>query len=318
MHFRRMTVARLSGFCWGILLCSACSTGTPNAGKTLPPEPSRVVERNRWAVGNWEGLAEYSITRNARIESVSRDRASQTTSLETHETLRRTLTTAGATVSLQVTRSASPAVPHGGSLAQVSAELAGSQFRYTAALSPDVAVQAFGGCDPEVASLQADLADIAIALPRQLTQQTTWSDSVAVEACMAGFPGRSLIRRRFQIDGDTLIADVLAILITRRDTISADASGALQQHPITLSAAGTAVARLYVSVDSGKTLGLQKRLSLRVSAVTASKSDVFLESSESTIALLANPRVGAALPGRGMTPDLSSLPARPSPHARVP
>jgi hypothetical protein len=309
-----MTRAWLATSYWAAALCSACSTNSPGVVTGLPPKPSSVVERSGWIVGTWEGVAGYTVIRSARIESVSGDRKPQTTSRQTHETLRRTQTTGGAAVSLEADSPASSRA----TLARVSAELSGSQFRFQGAPSTTGAQQVFGECDPEEALLRADLADLTIVLPRQLARHAAWSDSVDAETCVSGFPGRSLLRRRFQVDGDTLIAGVPAVLVTRRDSISAGANGILQQHPITLSAVGTAAAHLFVSVESGKILRVQKRLSLRISALTASKSDVFLESSESVIELAANPRAGAALPGRDMTPGLSSPQAQASRHVPVP
>ena len=310
-----MTRAWLATSCSAVTLCSACSpSNTPGAVTTVPPRPSPVAERNGWVVGTWEGLAEYAVMRSARIESMSGDRKPQTTSQQLLETLRHTPTTGGATVSLRV---GSPADGSATS-AQVSAKLSGSQFRFGPASSTTGTQQVFGECDPEEALLRADLADLAVALPRQLARHVAWSDSVDTDTCISGFPGTSLLRRRFRVDGDTLIAGVLAVIVTRNDSISAGASGVLQQHPITLAAAGTAVARLFISVKSGTTLRAQKRLSLRISAVTASKSEVFLESSESVIELAANPPAGAASPGRGMTPGLSSPQAQASQLVRGP
>jgi len=163
---------------------------------------------------------------------------------------------------------------------RVSAFLAGGQLTF------DTYSDAAAACDPIIAGLRADLADLGLPAAGKIHIGSSWTDSILAAACLGGVPGAVITRRQFRALGDTTIAGEAAVVIERRDTIAASASGLLDQHVTRIGAKGSSATRLYVLEDSGKILLVGKELHLQIIATTATQSKTFVEKSTSVVELI--------------------------------
>lgn len=136
-------------------------------------------------------------------------------------------------------------------------------------------------CDPLNAQLRIDIADLALPLNGHVAVGQPWSDSLANDICVAGIPGRAQSWRRFDPIGDTTLAGERAIVVMRTDSIAASASGTLDQHVLSLTGAGHATVRIYLSETSGKVVRVWKEQLLNVSVISSGRTRVFVQQSTS-------------------------------------
>jgi len=92
--------------------------------------------------------------------------------------------------------------------------------------------------------LAADLHDLLIPFPEQLSAGVTWRDSTEVQGCQAGIPTSAHTTRSYIVSGDTSYGGGSALAILRTDTTHARGEGGLQQHRVSIDAVGTGTARV--------------------------------------------------------------------------
>ena len=137
------------------------------------------------------------------------------------------------------------------------------------------------GCDPLKARLRTDIAYLALPLTGRISVGKPWSDSLVYAICVAGIPGQAQSWRRFDATGDTTLAGGRAIIIVRRDSIAARASGTFGQHLVSLDGAGRATARIYLSESSGMVVRVWKEQLLDIAVRSDGRTRAFVQRSTS-------------------------------------
>jgi hypothetical protein len=116
--------------------------------------------------------------------------------------------------------------------------------------------------------LAADLHDLLIPFPEQLSAGVTWRDSTEVQGCQAGIPTSAHTTRSYIVSGDTSYGGGSALAILRTDTTHARGEGGLQQHRVSIDAVGTGTALYYLDIATGRVIRLtvDQLLDLEVTA----------------------------------------------------
>ena len=125
-------------------------------------------------------------------------------------------------------------------------------------------------CNPVHSVLFADLYNLFVPFPQQLSPGISWIDSVEVRSCPAGVPTLSQTIRAFTVAGEVTYDGGPAVMIQRIDTIRAQGEGGLQQHRVSIIAHGTGTATYYLDIASGRIrhLTTNQTLTLGVTAST--------------------------------------------------
>jgi hypothetical protein len=104
--------------------------------------------------------------------------------------------------------------------------------------------------------LMTDLHNLLIPIPEQLSTGVTWKDSVDVHGCQAGVPTSAHITRSYIVSGSTSYEGRPVLIVLRTDTTHASGEGGLQQHRVSIDAAGTGTALYYLDAATGRVVRL--------------------------------------------------------------
>jgi hypothetical protein len=107
-------------------------------------------------------------------------------------------------------------------------------------------------CNPVYSVLFADLYNLLVPFPQQLSPGISWTDSVEVRGCPAGVPTLSHTARVFTVAGEVPYDGRPTVMIQRVDTTRAQGEGGLQQHRVSIDANGTGTAVYYLDVTTGR------------------------------------------------------------------
>jgi hypothetical protein len=134
-------------------------------------------------------------------------------------------------------------------------------------------------CNPVSSALSADLHNLLVGFPLQLSQGSGWRDSLELNTCQGMIPTTVHIARSYVVAGETTYQGLPVVVVQRRDSIHAHGEGAQQQHRVTLDASGTGKATYYLNPQNGFVLGLNTEQNLDLAITTSGKIHRFRESS---------------------------------------
>ena len=126
-------------------------------------------------------------------------------------------------------------------------------------------------CNPVYSILFADLYNVLVPFPPQLSPGISWADSVEVQGCPAGVPTLSHTARIFTVAGEVTYEGRPAVMIQRVDTTRAQGEGGLQQHRVSIDAHGTGTAVYYLDVASGRIMHLTTNQTLLLGVTASSR-----------------------------------------------
>ncbi len=262
---------------WYLAIClsAACARSPiPQSGQPTPadmpqnPVPVPPVVSS-WTFNYAPGTVSYQVSRGAAIESQSDSGLHQEISTNiTHETL--TLAPAGDTVRFSATVDTFSTTSQGTispvQLVQLPVQLSGSFFGDSLAILADSTTEK---CNLAGSALSADLHNLLLHLPTQLTRGSSWRDSSEVKTCQGMIPITVHIARSYLVSGGITFEASPVLVVQRVDTIQAHGEGAQQQHQLTVDATGTGNAIYYMSPKEGRVLHLSTGQDLML-AITAS------------------------------------------------
>lgn len=248
-------------WCLAICLSAACARSPiPQSGQPVlaapPQNPGPVSSATSWTFNYAPGTVSYQVSRSATIESQSDSGSHQETSTNiTHESL--TLEPATNTVRFTAMVDTFSTTSQGAiapmPLVQLPVWLSGSFAGDSLAILADSTT---AKCNPARSALSADLHNLLVQLPAQLTQGSSWRDSSEVVTCQGMIPTTVRIARLYLVSGGTALEANPVLVVQRTDTIQAHGEGAQQQHRLTIDATGTGKAIYYMSPKNGRVLHL--------------------------------------------------------------
>jgi hypothetical protein len=249
----------------------------------LPSLPNPVSSGvSTWTINRASGEVSYRISRSAAIESQSDSSPHREISTNTaHERI--TLDTAGDTIRFTANIDTSSTTTQGtiGPVqpVQLPVQLSGSQIGDSLTISTDSTTER---CNPVTSGLLADLHNLLVVFPIQLSQGNSWRDSLEVSTCQGMIPTTVRIARSYVASGESTYQGSLVVVVQRRDSINAHGEGAQQQHRVTLDASGIGNATYYVDPQNGFILRLNTEQNLDLAITASGKINHFRESSIQT------------------------------------
>ena len=126
-------------------------------------------------------------------------------------------------------------------------------------------------CNPVHSVLFADLYNLLVPFPQQLSPGFGWTDSVEVRGCPAGVPTLSHTTRVFTVAGEVTYDGHPAVMLQRVDTTLAQGEGGLQQHRVSIDARGTGTAVYYLDVAGGQIIHLTTNQTLTLGVTVSSR-----------------------------------------------
>jgi hypothetical protein len=155
-------------------------------------------------------------------------------------------------------------------------QLSGLQLGDSLIISTDSTTER---CNPASSALSADLHNLLIGFPLQLSQGSAWRDSLDLNTCQGMIPTTVHIARSYIVSGETAYQGLSVVVVQRRDSIHAHGEGAQQQHRVTLDASGTGNATYYLNPQNGFILRLNTEQNLDLAITTSGKIHRFRENS---------------------------------------
>jgi hypothetical protein len=268
-------------------LLAACTASTvPQAGRPLPPSPSLpnpvpvTSAAGTWTFNYAPGAIAYQISRSAGIESQSDSGSHREISTNaTHEAL--TLAPTGDTIHFTAVVDTFATTTQGtiGPVQSISlpVQLSGSFVRDSLIISADSVAEK---CNPVNSALSADLHNLLVRFPVQLSQGSSWRDSVELTACQGMIPTTAHIARSYIVSGETPYQGELVLVVQRTDSIHAHGEGAQQQHRVILDASGTGNAIYYVSPKDGRVMRVNTGQDLDLAITASGRTHHFKQSSK--------------------------------------
>jgi len=111
-------------------------------------------------------------------------------------------------------------------------------------------------CNTVGSLLSADLRNLLIAFPGQLSTGVSWKDSTDLQGCQAGIPTSIRTTRSYLVSGDASYEGHPVLVVLRSDTTRAKGEGGLQQHRVSIDATGTGTAVYYLDSATGQVVRL--------------------------------------------------------------
>ncbi len=273
---------------WHLLayLSAACTASTvPQPGRPIPspslPNPAPIPSAaGPWTFNYAPGAIAYQVSRTAGIESQSDSGSHQEISTNTtHELL--TLELAGDIIHFTAVIDTSSTTTQGtiGPIQSVPlpVQLSGSFIGDSLIISSDSVAEK---CNPISSALSADLHNLLVRFPIQLSQGSSWRDSVELTTCQGMIPTTAHIARSYIILGETAYQGERVILVQRTDSIRAQGEGAQQQHRVTLDASGTGNAIYYMSPKDGRVVRINAGQDLDLAITTSARIHRFKQNSK--------------------------------------
>lgn len=270
------------GRCWYLLFglavaCSGIQTSPPSVPSPLPTSPvsqppvsvAATAEASSFKYA--PGAVRYRISRSAAIEITSPD-------LQAHREISTNITNElltlepvdGATNFIAIIDTL--ATTNQGSIGSVQSvqlpvQISGSFANGALTINAD---PGRGECTTVSSMLLTDLHSLLIAFPGQLSTGVSWKDSTDVQGCQAGIPTSAHTTRSYVVSGSASYEGRPVLVILRTDTTRAKGEGGLQQHRVSIDAAGTGTALYYLDAATGRVarLIIDQILGLGVTAST--------------------------------------------------
>jgi hypothetical protein len=257
----------------------------PQPGQPIPspspPNPAPAPSpAGPWTFNYAPGAIAYQISRTAGIESQS-DSGShrEVFSNTTHELL--TLELTGDTIHFTAIIDTSSTLTQGAigpvQSVPVPVQLSGSFIGDSLIFSGDSIAEK---CNPVSSTLSADLHNLLVRFPIQLSQGSSWKDSVELTACQGMIPTTAHIARSYTVSGEAAYQGEPVLLVQRTDSIHAHGEGAQQQHRVTLDASGTGSATYYISPGSGRVVRISTGQDLDLAITASGKIHHFKQSAK--------------------------------------
>jgi hypothetical protein len=282
---------KTNGWYFLFYLAAACTASTrPPAGPSTPvpslPNPVPVPPTaGSWTFSYAPGAISYQISRSAAIESQSDSGSHREISTNsTHELVM--LESIGDTIhftavidtfSTATQGSIGPAQP-----VQLPIHFSGIFTGDSLIPSADSTNEK---CNPISSALSADLHNLLIRFPAQLSRGTSWRDSVDVKACQGMIPTTVHMSRSYLVTAESVYQGNPALLVQRTDSVQARGEGAQQQHSVILDAKGTGSATYYVSPKDGRIARLTTGQDLELAITVSGKIHHFKQSSKQDYSL---------------------------------
>jgi hypothetical protein len=242
----------------------ACAGGhslprPPSAPQPTLPSPTTAVlpdstNRSSWSFSYTPGSRSYRVTRSGEVVRTDTTTSQSVTSTNsTRETLTFEIGGDG-TIITAVVDSFAPIAQDSASQqiqlpVEVSASLATNGLTLTDSTEKD-------HCSLIRSTLINDLQNLVIPIPQALTTGLTWTDTLRVKGCQAGIPTSVQATRQFTVGGELSYGAYQVVEIIRTDSAQIEGEGGLQQHHLTIHAAGTGRATYYLSVNTGQIVHL--------------------------------------------------------------
>jgi hypothetical protein len=233
-----------------------------------------------WTFNYAPGSVSYQISRSAAIESQSDSGNHRETSTNTtHEWL--TLETAGDTIFFTAIVDTFSTITQGKigpvQSVQLPIRLSGSFVGDSITISTDSVAES---CNPASSALVADLHNLFVRIPTQLSQGASWRDSVELNSCEGMIPTTVHIGRSYLVSGESTYEGIPVLVVQRSDTIRAHGEGAQQQHRLMLDASGTGKSLYYLSTRDGRIVRLNSGQDLDLAFTVAGQIHRFKQSSK--------------------------------------
>jgi hypothetical protein len=266
-----------------VLLTTGCTL--PAVRRPAPPTPLPSLPNpvpaaaSTWTINRSSGAISYQISRSGAIESRSDSNPHREISTNTvHELI--TLNMTGDTIHFTAVIDTSSTTTQGtiGAVqsVQLPVQLSGSVIGDSLTILTDSTAEK---CNPLSSALSADLHNLFVGFPTQLSQGTSWRDSLELRTCQGMIPTTVHIARTYVVSGEATYQGLPVVVVQRRDSVQAHGEGAQQQHRITLDASGTGNANYYLNPQSGFILRLNTEQNLNLAIITSGKTYRFRESS---------------------------------------
>jgi hypothetical protein len=260
--------------------CAPSAVQRPVQPTPLPSSPNPVPSAaSTWTINRLSGGISYQVSRTAAIESQSDSNPHREISTNTtHEHI--TLDVVGDTIRFTAIMDTSSTTTQGtiGPVqpVQLPVQLSGLRIDDSLTISADSSTER---CNPVSSALSADLHNLLVGFPLQLSQGSGWRDSLELNTCQGMIPTTVHIARSYVVSGETTYQGLPVLVVQRRDSIHAHGEGAQQQHRVTLDASGTGNATYYLNAQNGFVLRLNTEQNLDLAITTSGKIHRFRENS---------------------------------------
>lgn len=274
---------RTNSWCFLVCLAAACTTARAPRPTPLPSLPSPVPlppGSGPWTFNYAPGAISYQVSRSAVIESLSDSGNHQETSTNlTHEllTLQQVADTIHFTAVVDTFWTTTQGTIGPVQPVQLPVQLLGAHVGDSLIVLADSAADK---CSPVSSALSADLNNLLVRFPVQLSQGTRWRDSVDLQTCHGMIPTAVHIIRSYIVSGETEYQGNPVLVVQRADTIRAHGEGAQQQHRVTLEATGTGNASYYLSTRDGRIVRLNAGQDLALAITASGRIHRFKETSK--------------------------------------
>lgn len=264
---------------FGIVFSVACTTARSSPTPASTPAPTSPIDQvlppalpgaGAWSFRYQPGIATYQVARSATIARLDTAGNPELSANTSHEVVTLdstdlgigfvgvvdgfTTTTQGLIGPVQPT--------------QLPVQISGS---FTPSGLTIITQASSEKCNPVHSVLFADLYNLLVPFPQQLSPGFSWTDSVEVRGCPAGVPTLSHTTRVFTVAGEVTYDGRPAVMLQRVDTTRAEGEGGLQQHRVSIDARGTGTAVYYLDVASGQIIHLTTNQTLTLGVTASSR-----------------------------------------------
>jgi hypothetical protein len=264
---------------FGIVFSIACTTtriSPPPASAPAPTPPIGqpplpiVPSAGTWSFRYQPGIAGYQVARSATITRLDTTGNAELSTNTSHELVTLDSTDVGVNFIAAVDGFTTttqgligPVQP-----TQLPVQVSGSFAPSGLTMSSQTPEEK---CNPVHSVLFADLYNLLVPFPQQLSPGVSWTDSVETRGCPAGIPTLSHTNRTFTIGGEVTYDGRPAVMVQRVDTTRAQGEGGLQQHRVSIDAHGTGTAVYYLDIASGRIVHLSTNQTLLLGVATSSR-----------------------------------------------
>lgn len=264
---------------FGVAFSVACTTARSSPLPTPSPTPASPIDKaappvvpgaRTWSFRYQPGITGYQVARSAtisRLDTVGNAELSTNTS---HELVTLDSTDLGINFVAVVDGFTTTAQGLIGPVqpTQLPVQLSGSFTPSGLTISSQTPGEK---CNPVYSVLFADLYNLLVPFPSQLSSGMSWTDSVEVRGCPAGVPTLSHTTRAFTVAGEVTYDGHPAVMVQRVDTTRAQGEGGLQQHRVSIDAHGAGTAVYYLDVASGRIIHLTTNETLTLGVTASSR-----------------------------------------------
>jgi hypothetical protein len=120
-------------------------------------------------------------------------------------------------------------------------------------------------------------------IPQTINRSETWADSLSLQSCLGTIPIEIRLVRRYRVVGETKIANQLAILVQRTDSIQSAAEGSQGQHRVAIHGSGAADTQLYIEPRAGFLIASEGQRRTSFTIRTSGQQRKFTQQSTETV-----------------------------------